>query len=140
MLEAARINGLQVIAAGMVGRPIEDIAKIERLRVERLQCRQVRIVRHQLVDVGQKRVRHGIGRRLRELANQCAVSGAGFEHAGWPATAAGLEIQREGDILGPGMLVHEGTRTKQTGFFPVREEQDHIVLKRRWSDERACRL
>src|SRR3712207_7172320 len=61
----------------------------------------------------QKRVRNGIGCCLCQLVDQRMISGAGLEHHRGTTAAARFKVQREADILGPGMLVRSEEHTSE---------------------------
>ena len=131
MLERAQveIRG-RVFGRMIVIQPINE-REIQSRHAVFLVDREIGIVGHDPIDGAGQRGRHGMRERLRELLDQPAVALAGLEHVRRAGIPPGVEIHRDADVLGPGVLRGEDVGPEQAGFLAVGKEGDHVALGRR---------
>ena len=96
-----------------------------------LEGREIRVVRHALIDLVGHRIRRRIRTRLAQRLDHPAVGGARLEHHRRAATSAHLERQHDRHILHPRVFVDEGARTEKADFLGVGEQDDEVVAKSR---------
>ncbi len=131
MLECARVE----VRGGVFGRmiiiqPINE-SEVQSRHTVSLVDREIGIVGHDPIDGAGQRRRHGMRERSCKLLDQPAVAVAGLEHVRRPGIPPGVEIERDTDVLGPGMLLGEDVGPEQTGLLAIGEESDHVAIRRR---------
>ncbi len=136
LLDRPRIEMGDVVLGGVV--PLDPVGEgeVEGRGIEPEELGEIGVVGEELVDGH----RHGAGRGVPlapEDPELVEIVGAGLEHRGGAAGAPGLEVEGQRDVLGPGMLGHEGGGAEQARFLAVGEEEDHVVVERRAGPEGA---
>src|SRR5688500_9886786 len=104
MLQAALINGLQVIEGIVIALDAVDIGEVEPGHSGLFESIHVGGVWQQPVELVRQRVSHGEWRGFTKLLDQPAVVGAGLKHEYWTGVAARVEVKYDADVVGPRMF------------------------------------
>ena len=136
VLEASAVELVGIVERSVVGLPVADEGEVQAGGAALLEHGHVRVDGHVLVDFIAEGRTVGMG-RAGESGDEGAVCGARFEHLGDAGVAAGLEIERDADVAGPGMLGQEGGSAEQAVLLAVGEEKDDIVAQRRAGPQSA---
>ena len=131
VLQAAQAEVLNVIEGGMVAGVIAHEGKVQPGQAGFQEDGHIGAAGHQAVRLDH----HRVGYRAaggRHSFHQPGIARAGLEHEALAAGAAGLQVDDDRHLLGPGVLIHKALRADRVAFLGVREQEDDWVAVRLW--------
>ena len=97
---------------------------------ERFGHGEVTVIRQAFADEGRQRGGRRLHRRAAEQVDHLAVLRSGLVHLGAAAPAAGIHIHHQPDMFGQRVGMVETIGADEPGFFAVRDQQDHVAIRR----------
>ena len=140
MLET-RLTGIgDVVERRVVVGHVANEGEIKSLVTSLFENGEIGVVREALVNGVVDGVRGGTRSPGGKKPDSPAVGATGLEHKAGSRSAAGVKVHRGPDSAGERMGVNEGARAEKTGLFAIVDQENHGMLQRRQTLQRASNL